>query len=71
MWGTRETGIKYILEVELEESYEESANAANSWPHLHNTHQTSLSLRLPVNSRPRRTRTHTHTYMHTQHNHSL
>lgn len=50
MWR-RGKRMKYFLtSSKLRESYEESANAANSWLHLHNTHQASLSLQQPVNS---------------------
>lgn len=46
----------FSLRGEVKENYDESANVANSWLHLHNTHQASLSLRLPVSSRPTPTR---------------
>ena len=49
----------FSLPAKLEERYEESANAANSWLHLHNTHQACLSLRRPVNSRPKHAHIHT------------
>lgn len=40
----RETKDEMFLHfLQNDESYEESANAANSWLHLHNTHQADLS----------------------------
>lgn len=58
--GRGEQGYNiFSLPARPEESYDESANAANSWPHLHNTHQASLSLRQPVNSRLRHAHIHT------------
>lgn len=58
MWRT---GIKYFLtSSRTRRELWSVANAANSWPHLHNTHQASLSLRQLVNSRLRHTRTYTH-----------
>lgn len=40
----RETEDEMFLHfLQNDESYEECANAANSWLHLHNTHQADLS----------------------------